>query len=169
MDFRIRPATIADTAQIYRIWRDGSAISLGAELPSELDYEPYFRERVAAQDAIFKFFVAEDETGAIAGWVSLTPFRSNPVVREAMAELSAYVRTDVVRTGVVRKLVNYCFHHAEQSPLLYVNAFISSANEPALIAALANGLLFVGSFPQSPKSSAPPLVYLTKVIAKPND
>jgi L-amino acid N-acyltransferase YncA len=169
MNIRMRTATVADTAQIYKIWREGSAISLGAELPSEHDYEPYFRERIAAQDDTFKYFVAEDEAGTILGWVSFTPFRSNPVVREAMAELSAYVRPDVVRGGVVSKLVQYAFTCAERTPLLYVNAFISCQNEPAMVAALANGFLFVGSFPQSPKSSAPPLVYMTRVIAKPKD
>lgn len=165
MEFRIRPADVEDSSAIYQIWRDGSAISLGAELPTTVDYEPQFREKIGQQDDTFKFFVAEGEDGVIGGWISLTPFRSNPAVRQVMAELSAYVRTDMLRSGIITRLIEHTWKHAERTPLQYINAFISSANQTALVAAINVGFLIIGTLPASPKSNAPPLTYITKVVA----
>jgi L-amino acid N-acyltransferase YncA len=167
MDPRIRSAVVADADSVHRIWREGSAVSLGAELPTSIDYADAFREKIEQQDDTFKLWVGENDAGEVIGWLSLTPFRSNPAVREVMAELSAYVRIDQARSGVVKRLLQNAWDHCERTPLQYVNAFISSNNEPALLAALSTGFLIVGTLPASPKSSAPPLVYLSKVIRAP--
>ncbi len=165
MEPRIRTAVAGDAAAIHRIWREGSAVSLGAELPTSIDYEAAFRDKISQQDDTFKFFVGESEDGEVIGWLSLTPFRSNPALREVMAELSAYVDADQSRSGVVKRLLQHAWEHCERTPLQYVNAFISSTNEPALGAARSAGFVVIGTFPSSPKSSAPPLTYLSKVIA----
>ena len=166
MPATIRAATPEDAEAITEIWRQGLVVAMGFEPPPG-DYAAAFRQRLAECDDTFKFFVAVEED-RILGWVSLTPFRANPVVRELMAEMSAYVRTDR-RGNVAHELVLHTFAHARRTRLQYVMAFISSTNRPALIRATQMGLKQVGTLPPSPRSPAPPLCYLTYVVPTETD
>ncbi len=162
MPATIRAATPEDAEAITDIWRQGLTIAMGFEPPPR-DFVAAFRQRLVESDDTFKFFVAKDGD-EIVGWVSLTPFRANPVVRDYMAELSAYVRTDRIRGGLARDLLVHTLAHARKTPLQYVNCFISSTNRPALMTGAAVGFKQVGTLPESPRSPAPPLCYLTYVV-----
>lgn len=165
MTIEIRQARKEDAEEIVDIWQQGLSIAMGYPPPPG-DYVRAFGQRLAEQDEVFQFFVAVDGHDVV-GWVSLTPFRANPLVRELMAELSAYVRTARARGGVAKQLLDHTFAHARRTKLQYIMAFISSANRVALITAAQQGFKQVGTLPQSPKGTPqPPLTYLTYVVGK---
>lgn len=158
MDARIREATLSDLGEIYAIWRDGSAESLGSELPAGVDYEPVFKRRIEEQDEDFKLFVAEDDSGLL-GWQGLAPFRSNPATRRLMAESSTYVRAG--NLGVGRALIAHALSHADRSKLQYVVAFVARSNERTLRSALKAGFVHVGDLPMMNKEPfGPALAYI---------
>jgi L-amino acid N-acyltransferase YncA len=163
VSIEIRQARQEDVEEIVDIWQQGLAVAMGYPPPPG-DYVRAFGQRLAEQDEVFQFFVAVDGHDVV-GWVSLTPFRANPLVRDYMAELSAYVRTARVRGGVARQLLDHTFAHARRTKLQYIMAFISSANRVALITAAQQGFKQVGTLPPSPKGTPqPPLTYLTYVV-----
>lgn len=163
MDVTIREATMGDLHEIHTIWRDGLAESLGSDLSADVDYEPIFKQRIEEQDADFKVFVAEDDSGML-GWQGLAPFRSNPATRRWMAESSTYVRAG--NLGVGRSLIAHALSHADRSRLQYVVAFVAKSNERTLRSAIKAGFVHVGDLPAMNKDPIGPvlayIVYPTK-------
>jgi L-amino acid N-acyltransferase YncA len=164
----IREATIDDLAAVVDIWKEGLRSSLGYEPPPG-DYDKAFRRKIEEQDANFKVFVAVD-AGVVVGWQSLSPFRSNPVTSERMAELSAYMRASHLRSGIAKELLQHSLRHADSAPgLQYVTAFITAPNERALQVALAGGFVKVATMPPPEKGPfGPDLHYIVYTAKKPD-
>lgn len=164
----IRQATMDDVAPIYGIWSEGFRQSLGSDPPGDVDFPTFFRHKVETQDDTYKIFVAE-ENGGIVGWVSLSPFRSNPAVVELFAELSLYTKMGHHNLGVGRDLLDVCLEHADRSRLQFVVAFIATTNRVAMKLGMQAGFLHVGTLPRPPKQPNMPEVSYNVYPCKPAD
>lgn len=168
-EFRSRQGTVDDVERIVAIWMEGIEGSLGTPPPPGHDYHAYFTQSLQSQDETFRFTVVEDvSSGELQGWLSLSPFRSNPAVKGIMAELSAYVHPGSKSSGVIRFGFQEMLHHADTSPLQYIVAFTLETNEPALRLLKRHGFSVLGAYPTCPKDAeAPPLVYTVRPCAYP--
>jgi L-amino acid N-acyltransferase YncA len=165
-ELTIREATLKDVEPIYAVWQEGFKQSLGSDVPDGIDFPKYFLHKVESQNETYKIFVAEED-GAIVGWVSLSPFRSNPAVVELFAELSLYTKTGHQNLGVGRELLVHCLAHADRSRLQYVVAFIAATNRAAMKLGMQIGFLHVGTLPRPPKSPTMPEVAYNVYPCKP--
>ncbi len=167
--FRVRQATIDDLDDVLGIWRRGIESSLGTPPPQDKDYKTYFAERLLNQTEIFSFTCAETLDGLVVGWISLSPFRSNPAVKGVMAEMSAYVDPEHVASGITGFAVKSVLARADASPLQYIVAFTLETNDGVLQLCKRFGFTLVGSYPVSPKApDATPLAYLVRPCAYPS-
>lgn len=161
MERIIRPATIADLDTVYSIWEEGLKVSLGRDLPAELDKREYFSKQIREQDEDFKTFVVHSDEGKVVAWSSLVPFRANPVTRTSMAELSTYVGAASTHQNVARDLLLHTLRFADQSSLQYVVAYIAVTNERTIQIAQRGGFTVVGVIPpMARKPAGPQLAYL---------
>ena len=167
-ELTIREATLDDVRPIHAVWQEGFKQSLGSDVPDGIDFPKFFLHKVESQDDTYKIFVAE-EGGAIVGWVSLSPFRSNPAVVELFAELSLYTKTGHQNLGVGRELLARCLSHADHSRLQYVVAFIAATNRAAMKLGMQVGFLHVGTLPRPPKQPTMPEVAYNVYPCKPVD
>lgn len=165
---RIRQATMDDVEPIFSIWNEGFRQSLGSDPPDDVDFPTFFRHKVETQDETYRIFVAENDEG-IAGWVSLSPFRSNPAVVELFAELSLYTRPGHHNLGVGKALLAHCLQHADHSRLQFVVAFIATTNRAAMKMGMQVGFLHVGTLPRPPKEPDMPEVSYNVYPCKPAD
>lgn len=161
--FSVRQASIDDLDKVLDIWTRGIESSLGTPPPPDKDYKTYFAERLLDQTDIFSFTVAENADGQVIGWISLSPFRSNPAVKNVMAEMSAYVDPLHVAGGVTGFAVQSVLAKADASALQYIVAFTLETNTGVLKLCQRFGFKLVGSYPVSPKApDATPLAYLVR-------
>lgn len=162
MSYTVRQGRPDDALAIYEIWSEGIEASLGAKPAADVsDFHAYFRHRLEAQDDVFQYFVVENERNEIVSWQSLSPFRSNPAVAGAMAELSAYTCSRHMPGRPTILGLQALIRFADCSPLHYVVAFIAENNPKALRVAEHIGLRRIGSFPRSPQAPhLPELAYL---------
>ncbi len=161
MSYVVRPAAVDDLDAIHQIWLEGVENSLGAPPAAGVDYRGYFKQRLEAQNEVFKYFVVEDSNREIVSWQSLSPFRSNPAVAGVMAELSAYTNPKTTPGRPTLLGLEETFRFADASPLHYVVAFIAENNPKALRLAEHLGMRQVGHFPIAPEAPhLPQLVYL---------
>lgn len=161
MERKIRQSTLADLDAIYGIWEEGLKVSLGTQLPEDLDKREYFARQIREQDDDFKTFVVENDDGKIVAWASLVPFRANPVTRNTMAELSTYVGAASTHQNVARDLLLHTLRHADKSKLQFVVAYIAVTNERTIQIAQRGGFMMVGVIPQMARVPAgPQLAYL---------
>lgn len=166
MEFRARQGTVEDTDRIVDIWMRGIENSLGTPPPAGHDYRAYFGERLENQDDIFRFTIVENDAGDVLGWMSLSPFRSNPAVKGIMAELSAYVEPNKIASGVTGFGLDHVMRAADASLLQYVIAFCLRSNTGALKLVYRYGFKELGEYPVSSKApDATPLVYLVRACA----
>lgn len=158
--YTIRQATLDDLDQVYEVWLQGVAQSLGGAPDPAVDHRARFRRQIEEQDDDFKLFVAIDDEGVV-GWQALAPFRANPAVRGLFAESSTYVRTTNARAGVGRDLIFHALGHADRSRLQFVVAYVAITNERTLYSAQKAGFTLVGTLPSAQKPPAgPPLAFL---------
>ena len=166
--FNVRQATIDDLDQVLDIWTRGIESSLGTPPPVTKDYKTYFAERLLDQTDVFSFTCAENAAGEVVGWISLSPFRSNPAVKGVMAEMSAYVDPAHVSSGVTGFAVKSVLENADVSPLQYIVAFTLVSNVGVLKLCDRFGFKLVGTYPVSSKApDATPLAYLVRPCAYP--
>ncbi|MEN9577217.1 MAG: hypothetical protein RJA70_226 [Pseudomonadota bacterium] len=157
----MRAGTVEDAEAIHEIWLNGVENSLGSAPSGEVDYAAYFRQRLAAQNDVFKYFVVENSDGEVVSWQSLSPFRSNPAVVGVMAELSAYTSPKQMPGRPTLLGLEETFRFADRSPLHYVVAFIASSNAAALRLSEHLGMRNIGTFPIAPQAPhLPELAYM---------
>ena len=166
-DLRIRQATMDDVEPIFDVWNEGFRQSLGSDPPDDVDFPEFFRHKVRTQDDTYKIFVAERDA-EIVGWVSLSPFRSNPAVVDLFAELSLYAKTGHHNLGVGKELLVHCLDYADRSRLQYVVAFIAATNRAAMKMGMQVGFLHIGTLPRPPKAPNMPEVSYNVYPCKPN-
>lgn len=161
MSYTVRQGRPEDAEAITQIWFDGIEASLGTKPKNDRDYTAYFRGRLETQDDVFQYFIVENERKEIVSWQSLSPFRSNPAVARAMAELSAYASPQHMPGRPTLLGLQELIRFADRSPLHYVVAFIAENNAKALRMAEHVGLARIGTFPKSPEAMhMPELAYL---------
>ena len=167
-ELSIRQAILDDVEPIFGIWNEGFRQSLGSDPPDGVDFPTFFRHKVETQDDTYRIFVAEHQ-GEIVGWVSLSPFRSNPAVVELFAELSLYAKAGHHNLGIGKELLQHCLAHADRSRLQFVVAFIAATNRAAMKMGMQVGFLHVGTLPRPPKQPNMPEVAYNVYPCKPTD
>lgn len=161
MGYTVRAGRVEDAEAIYDIWLAGIENSLGSAPSGGVDYREYFRQRLAAQNDVFKYFVVENGAGEVVSWQSLSPFRSNPAVAGVMAELSAYTSPKQMPGRPTLLGLEETFRFADSSPLHYVVAFIAKNNPRALRLSEHLGMRNIGTFPIAPQAPhLPELAYM---------
>jgi L-amino acid N-acyltransferase YncA len=167
-ELSIRQATLDDVEPIFGIWSEGFRQSLGSDPPDGVDFPKFFLHKVQSQDDTYRIFVAEHQ-GEIVGWVSLSPFRSNPAVVDLFAELSLYAKDGYHNLGIGKELLQHCLAHADHSRLQFVVAFIAASNRAAMNMGMRAGFLHVGTLPRPPKQPNMPEVSYNVYPCKPTD
>lgn len=128
---RVRPATHADLSAILDIYNDAIL-----HTTATADYEPHtlemrmewFESRV---ENGYPVFVAEDETGQVVGWSSLSPYHPRIGYRFS-AEVSVYVAANSRGKGVGKSLLPPLIEAARACGLHSLIASIDSANEASI-------------------------------------
>jgi L-amino acid N-acyltransferase YncA len=101
-DYRVRPATEADAAEVCRIYNQGIEDRL-ATLETERRTPEERRQWLAARSPRHPVIVAEHE-GHLTGWGSLNVFNARPAYRH-VADFSVYVDREWRGKGVGRVLL----------------------------------------------------------------
>ena len=81
-------------------------------MPKGVNSAEFFRDRIAASNAVFTYWVAHDEEH-IFGWCWLQPCRNNPFSQSRMGEISTYVPQDANCDGVAHALIHHLIDHAQ--------------------------------------------------------
>ncbi|TKB87467.1 MAG: GNAT family N-acetyltransferase [Nitrospira sp.] len=166
MTTTIRQATINDLDNIYNIWQAEMTRALPGASPNN-DHIDYFRGKLESQCDTFRTWVAEDtETRAILGWMSLSPFINNPVIRPAFAEVSTYVMNGKQGEGVGALLTDTAIKHAKQhTSLIALVGVIHSENTAAIALAKKANCTEAGSIPAF-SSHQPPIPELKIFVCR---
>jgi L-amino acid N-acyltransferase YncA len=160
--YLMRDARPDELDEIYEIWRAGME-QHGYELdPARREkYFAYLKGMMESQDDVFKFWVAEAETGQIAGWQALMPYANNPFSREFGGESSTYVRPSSQAGGVAYILLYHVIAHAKATSLHHVVAFVAEDNKAIeQIGEKLGGWQRVGVIPPSSKPPKRPSMVL---------
>jgi phosphinothricin acetyltransferase len=120
----IRQATINDAEVIDHIWRQ----RLDEDQPPNEESLKHFRKMLEEQDDVFKYWVAEDSDGKIVAWVSATPMRSNPAIRNTMAETSVYLSREVRGRGLSSRLRDHVLNQLANTSIEWILWFVGASN-----------------------------------------
>lgn len=123
----IREATIDDLPQIVSIYNESIAGRL-----STADLEP---QTVADKTVWFlsfakddrPFWVYENETGDIAGWLCFKSFYGRCAYRGTV-EVSIYVSYQHHRSGIANQILQHALAHCPQWGIDHISAFVFSQN-----------------------------------------
>lgn len=127
----VRLATPADLPAILEIYNEAIL-----NTTATADYEPHtlemrtewFESRV---NNGYPVFVAEDQSGRVVGWSSLSPYHARIGYRFS-AEVSVYVAADSRGQGVGKLLLPPLIEAAQERGLHALIASIDSANEASI-------------------------------------
>ena len=102
----IREATIEHLAAVIDIWKEAAC----ARAPRLRAAARRLRQSVSSQDRRARRELQSvrrrrERKMSSSGGKSLSPFRSNPVTSDRMAELSAYMRASHLRSGIAKQLL----------------------------------------------------------------
>jgi phosphinothricin acetyltransferase len=138
----LRLATLADAEQIRAIYnREVTETTATFDLVprSLVDQQVWLTERSGAFAAI----VAVDETGAVVGFASLSPYKERAAYRTSVED-SVYVRSDRVGAGIGRLLLSELVNVARVSGFHAVFARIAAPGEASRRLHAACGFELVG-------------------------
>ncbi len=150
---KIRQACLSDLDAMVNVWKAGSHQALGTELPKNIDYRLFFRQKIESQNECFKIWIEETPEGELMGWQSILPFRNNPAVLHLMAESSTYISPVYHGKGVARRLLSHAVSEARKTSLRWVIGFCSADNTAVLSLATSLGFevgLSLAADPHSP-------------------
>jgi L-amino acid N-acyltransferase YncA len=137
----IRLAQAADAPAIAAIYNQGVATTATFDLRprSLVEQEAWMAERSGAYAAI----VIEDEAGAVAGFASLSPYRSRPAYSTTVED-SVYIDEDRQGQGLGTQLLEELLRLAQRHGFHSVIARIGGNNEASIALHESLGFELVG-------------------------
>jgi phosphinothricin acetyltransferase len=143
---RLRAATSQDAAaisEIYAPYVSASTVSFETEPPALEE----MRARIEAGGGLYPWFVAEEETGGIAGYAYATAFRPRPAYRYAV-ETSVYLSPRHQGRGVGTSLYCSLLATLEAQGFAQAIAAITLPNPASVRLHEALGFLAAGRYAQ---------------------
>lgn len=144
---RIRTAQPADLDTIADIYNGevlGSVATMDTVARSAAEFEAWLEDH---PPATYPVLVADDGTGSVLGWASLTPFSPRLGYRRC-AEVSVYVHRDHRATGVGSSLLGELVRLAPTVGIVHLVARIESSGEASLRLHSGQGFERVGTLHQ---------------------
>jgi len=151
--YLMRDARPDELDEIYAVWQAGMEQHGYAIDPAKrAGYVAHLTWMMQSRNEVYKLWVAEAETGEIAGWQGLMPYVNNPFSRELSGECSTYVRPSSQAGGVAHILLYHVIAHARTTPLHHVVAFVAEDNKAVeQIGGKLGGWQRIGVIPPSHK------------------
>ena len=97
---------------------------------------------------IFNYWVIINSEDIIVGYASLIKTSHNIFRENISAELSVYLDTDIVNSGLGIKLAKYIIAKVSNSKLEFITAYISKDNLPSIRGCKSLGFLEIGEIPK---------------------
>ncbi len=143
-DLAIRPAKDEDMEAVAAIYAHHVLYGNGSFETEPLAAEEMKRRRAAVVERGLPYLVAEAE-GAILGYAYATPYRTRAAYRNTV-ENSVYVRADLARRGIGRRLLETLIRECEKEGFRQMVAVVGdSANLASIRLHLALGFRLVGT------------------------
>jgi phosphinothricin acetyltransferase len=138
---QIRLAQAADAPAIAAIYNQGVGTTASFDLrPRSLDEQ---EEWLAERSGVFAAIVIEAERGTVAGFASLSPYRSRPAYSTTVED-SIYIDEDHQGQGLGRRLLDELLRLAQIHGFHSVIARIGGGNEASIALHRAVGFELVG-------------------------
>jgi phosphinothricin acetyltransferase len=129
---RIRDAVEEDLPAIVEIYNQNvptrASVADTEPIPVR-DREAWFHEHDPDRRPIR---IAEDEDGAVAGWLSLSDFYDARPAYHATVEIGVYVRGDLQRRGIARRLLEEAIGRAPELGVRTFTAGIFAHNRASI-------------------------------------
>lgn len=139
MAVTIRPLTATDWPSVREIYAEGIATgdaTFEAEPPS---WEDFDRSKLPDHR-----LVAIDNSGAVIGWIAVSPTSSRAVYR-GVVEHSVYVASRARRVGVGRRLLDELVRSTEAAGIWTIQSSIFPENEPTIALHRTEGFRVIGT------------------------